>query len=310
MRDSERRPPRVLVIHKKTNYQRLVREQDLAHVKGLLAQKDRSVETMERADSDHEGTLQDTARLLEKMGVEAVFRPLDESADASGYDLVITLGGDGALLAASHALGPETPALAINTAPRTSVGYFCAADRAGLEATLRQALDAELAVATLSRMEVEVDGHVISRRVLNDVLFSAASPAETTRYFIHHKGQEEDQKSSGVWIGPAAGSTAAQRSAGGRVMAIGSRKLQFVVREPYRGDRTRYALVRGFVDNGDALTLKNKTQEARLWLDGPYREIPVPLGSSVVLRRSPESLRLLGHRTKTRVESSADGSKP
>lgn len=296
---ADRSNPRVLVIHKKTNYQRWVREQDSAHVKELLEAKDPAVATMEIADTAHEETLQRTKQLLGQWGVSATFEPLDGPGDASGYDLVVTLGGDGALLAASHALGAKTPALAINTAPRTSVGYFCAGDSENLERILGQALDGALAVTTLSRMAVQVDGDYVSERVLNDVLFSANSPAETTRYLIGYQGAEEDQKSSGMWVGPAAGSTAAQRSAGGRVMAIGSRKLQYIVREPYRGDRSRYRLVKGFVDNGEALRIKNKTRDARLWLDGPHRQVPLKLGSLIVMRRSRESLSLLGHRSKT-----------
>ena len=39
-------------------------------------------------------------------------------------DLVVTIGGDGTLLAASHAIG-DTPILGINSAPDFSVGFFC-----------------------------------------------------------------------------------------------------------------------------------------------------------------------------------------
>jgi len=62
---------------------------------------------------------------------------------------------------------------------------------------------------TLTRMRVERDGEVLHRRVLNDALFCHRSPAATTRYIISHEGREEHHKSSGVWVGPAAGSTAA-----------------------------------------------------------------------------------------------------
>ena len=41
----------------------------------------------------------------------------------------VTLGGDGTLLWASHLVGADTPIVAINTAPRDSVGYFCAGNK-------------------------------------------------------------------------------------------------------------------------------------------------------------------------------------
>ena len=52
--------------------------------------------------------------------------------DVVGADLIITIGGDGTFLRASHCVetaadGGSVPMLGINSAPRSSVGFFCAA---------------------------------------------------------------------------------------------------------------------------------------------------------------------------------------
>jgi NAD+ kinase len=191
--------------------------------------------------------------------------------------------------------------VAVNTSPRDSVGYFCAADRASVADTLAGALAGRLGATELARMQVDLDGRTLSRRVLNDALFAHASPAATTRYFLEIDGQREEHKSSGVWVGPAAGSTAAQRSAGGRVLPIRSQQLQFVVREPYEGsEAVSYQLVRGLVPSGRALTLRSKIPAGRVYLDGPHRVHDVPLGGVLAMQVSDEPLTLLGLRSRNR----------
>ena len=120
-------------------------------------------------------------------------------------------------------------------------------------------------------MQIALEGEVISTRVLNDVLFCHECPAATTRYLIRHGAIEEEHKSSGVWVGPAAGSTAAQRSAGGRVLPPTSTQMQYVVREPYVSNGTRYQLTHGLLEPDEQLLI---TSKIRWW--APVRGWPAP----------------------------------
>ncbi|MBC7174620.1 MAG: NAD(+)/NADH kinase, partial [Polyangiaceae bacterium] len=212
------------------------------------------------------------------------------------WDLVVTLGGDGTLLWSSHMVGPDTPMVAVNSAPGSSVGYFCAGDRNSLRETLSMALTGALKATRLARMEVALDGEVVSTRVLNDILFSHTCPAATSRYIIELGEAREEQLSSGIWAGPAAGSTAAQRSAGGRVLPPGSQKLQFVVREPYFGLREGYSLTKGLVSPGEVLRVRSKMREGRIFMDGAQKMLDVDIGTEIRLRTSDEPLTLLGLR--------------
>jgi NAD+ kinase len=287
--------PRVLVIYKKSMYQVMVQERKNPHARALLARNDRSVERMIAAHEDHQHTIEKARALLNKMGIPAVFRYRTDTDQAEGFDLVITLGGDGTLLWASHLVGKQ-PMLAINTAPKDSVGYFCAGTKDTLEPTLDAALKNKLPSTKLTRMQIALDGEVVSTRVLNDVLFCHESPAATTRYLIRHRNVEEEQKSSGLWVGPAAGSTAAQRSAGGRVLAATSKQLQYVVREPYMPNGTRYRLTKGLIDPRESLHVTSKIHGGRLFIDGPHVRYQVALGTEIVMKRSPETLEVLGFR--------------
>lgn len=289
--------PRLLVIYKKSAYQLMVRERKNARASALLERQDRAVERLLASHEDHVSTIQEARTLLEKMGVDATFRYRADADTADAFDLVVTIGGDGTLLWASHLVGKQ-PMLAINSAPRDSVGYFCAGGKDNLEEVLVGALQHTLPAVELTRVQITLDGDPVSKRVLNDVLFCHECPAATTRYLIRQRDVEEDHKSSGLWIGPAAGSTAAQRSAGGMVLPAKSTQIQYVVREPYMPNGTRYGLIKGLVEADEELLITSKTHGGRLYVDGPHVRRKVALGSEIRVRRSPESLTVLGFRAR------------
>ncbi len=285
--------PRVLVVYKKSTYQRYA-GRDHERLKQLISKHDVSVQGLLQEHEIHQETLRRAKKALRELGARAVLRYRPEPMPEEPWDLIVTLGGDGTLLWASHLAGAETPMLAINSAPDTSVGYFCAGDGHDVDDVLAAALAGRLKTHRLCRMQVDLDDRVISTRVLNDVLYCHQSPAATSRYVIRHGGEQERQMSSGVWVGPAAGSTAAIRSAGGKVLPIGSQKIQFVVREPYRGVANKYRLVKGLVGPGDDLCITSRMTKGRIFLDGTQKVHAVSIGQRIRLALSEEPLTLLG----------------
>jgi NAD+ kinase len=241
------RVPRVLVIYKKSSYEIYVRERRHSHIQQLVAARDTGALRLLRAHEDHLASLREAREVLSRLGVAAKFRHRSDDTHAQSVDLVVTLGGDGTLLWASRLVSANTPIVAINTAPKDSVGYFCAGTKHELEDVLASALSGKLRATELTRMQVELDGNVLSKRVLNDALYCHESPAATSRYHLRFGRVGEDHKSSGVWIGPAAGSSAAQRSAGGVLLPVDARELQFVVREAYEANGASSRLKRGLV---------------------------------------------------------------
>ncbi len=293
---------KIFVVVKRTAQRLYGRE---PRVKKLLARRDVTVSRMRRAHDDHEGTVTEVREAIDAIGAHAKFFEGSRSTlpiDAKdGCDLVVTVGGDGTLLAASHQIGHETPVLGINSAPADSVGFFCGAQKGRVLEALRGAMSGTLPRVELARMRVECNDTVVHDRVLNEALFCHEIPAGTSRYILRvtsARGETlgEEQKSSGVWIGPAAGSTAAQRSAGGRVLPLTSKRIQFVVREPYvpRGERLR--LLRGVVEDGGTIELLCKMRAAKVFLDGVHIVRDVGLGDALRMTRSTESLVVLGLR--------------
>jgi NAD+ kinase len=202
--------------------------------------------------------------------------------DASDAALVVTVGGDGTLLAASHNV-EDTPVLGINSAPDSSVGFFCVGHRRVVARMLPRALEGKLESRRLSRMKVTINGRVVSRRVLNEVLFCHETPAAASRYILQDERRSEPQVSSGFWVGTAAGSTGALHSAGGEVLPLTSRTLQLVVREPIIAARRKYEI-----------TAISKMHDARIFLDGPYKRAPVRLADKVSFSLSDQPINVLG----------------
>lgn len=294
-----RNGPRVLVVYKKSAWQTNVVERKSARFLELVEKGHVSVARLREAHDAHQETIEEAHAALDALGVRSVFRFRGDEGLVEGFDLVVTVGGDGTLLWAARWLGPEIPVVAVNSAPADSVGHFCAGKKGRVRSIVARALEGSLHATLLTRMEVSLDGEVLSRRVLNDALFAHASPAATSRYLLRvvtarGKARTEEHKSSGIWVGPAAGSTAAQRSAGGRILPLASRRLQYVVREPYQPGPRRFALVRGLVESGGRLEITSKVRDGRVWLDGPHHVREIRMGSEIVLQRSSEPLRLLG----------------
>jgi NAD+ kinase len=291
----------VCVVLKRTSFRKWVEEDNDRRVAALLEAEDEAVARLRPSHREHLQTIDEVRAALADLDAKASWhdRASDFRADDS-CDLVVTVGGDGTLLAASHGIGPGVPLLGVNSAPSHSVGFFCAARKGSVREALASALEGTLRRTELSRMRVEVAGKLAHDRVLNEALFCHASPAATSRYVLRlvHDGGDtlghEEQKSSGIWVGPAAGSTAAIRSAGGRVMPLTSRKLQYVVREPYLPPAEAPRMTAGMVLPEEALEVKSKMRHGRLFLDGDSIMHEVAIGEAVTVRRSTQPLVVLG----------------
>ncbi|WP_394850117.1 NAD(+)/NADH kinase [Pendulispora brunnea] len=291
---------RVLVLSKRTSYRTFVEEQKDERIQGLIAKGDPTVLRLRRSHEAHEETMREVTSALTSLGAEVTLQVGPRTPfSVTGIDMVLTVGGDGTLLAASHQIGPGVPLLGVNSAPESSVGFFCAAAKGNVLETLRAAFEGTLPAVQLARMQVELNDTVIHKRVLNELLFCHACPAATTRYILRLSqpdGEfiEEDQRSSGLWIGPPAGSTAAQRSAGGHVLPLASTKLQFVVREAYVRLGTSLRLPMGLVEDGGTISIHCKIREGKAFLDGLHIVHDVAIGDRLVMRRSDEDLTVLG----------------
>jgi NAD+ kinase len=298
----------VLIVHRKSLYQIYVEEHKERSVQGAIERGDKVAQGIKQAHQSHDATMAKVEHVLREHGIEYVVRYRARVRSTRSYDLVISLGGDGTLLDTSHRISDDTPLLGVNSDPERSVGALCAGPVGRLPELLDGLRSKELRPARLTRIRVRIDGEEVLGPTLNDVLLSHVCPAGLSRFDMAvvpaeqaletHSGRSSaafvQLRGSGLWVATAAGSTAAIRSAGGQVMPPGSRRLQYLAREPYippGGARPEH--VHCFVNQEQALVLICRMRRGMIWADGAHRKRSLDYGVQVVLDRHPVPLRLV-----------------
>ncbi len=284
---------RLLVVYKKSYYE-LYGYDDRERHDGAAQQRSASmVETMKRSHEENRQALLAVCQVLETASIpyDCIYR--GELKPISGYDLVLSVGGDGTLLEVSRYAG-NTPVLGANSDPVRSTAFFCAADRSTIGPCLEALLNDTLALTSLARLQLAINDRVLPFYALNDVLISHVNPAAMTAYDLAIGGECERQKSSGIWLSTAAGSTAGIRAAGGHVLPLHSRKRQYLVREPYAGNGQPYHLLRGLIPPDIPIEVTSRMRRGRVFIDGPHLRYALGLGDHLSITLAPTSLKLYG----------------
>ncbi len=249
-----------------------------------------------KADAEQQRTIEVVRKTLAKHKIGfAEFSAREFSAkekkQINAADLVISIGGDGTALGSSHYI-TRGLMLGVNSAPGDSVGHFCHSHRKNFAAKFQAILRGHWQPTKLVRLEISLDEKQIPELALNDVLVAHDCPAATTRYILQIGEQQEEQRSSGIWIATAAGSTAGIKSAGGKVMPRSSQKMQYLVRELYREPNREYLLVRGFVPPPEEIVVASKMQQSHIYVDGARTTYPFSFGTRVKIRTAEFPLQL------------------
>jgi NAD+ kinase len=317
-------PKKIIVVTKKTSYSKYIQDQDDEGSRELLRTQNPAVAFWQSSHNSHMRTLNRVVEEIQKQNI--ICMVIDSKSfviDPDDVAMVVSVGGDGTLLSASHSVNGTLPILGVNSDPETSVGFFCYATADTFLKHLLLALDGMCIETELTRMSIRKNGKPVANRILNDVLFCHTNPAATSNYIIqlmnrstrtmaavkcgsltsmHPWGTnkalplstQETQRSSGIWVGPAAGSTAARRSAGASPMNLASNDLQLRVRELYHRPSSQLGLMELAAAPEQFIKVISKMDSAAMYLDGDYSVIPVGLGDEIHFEKSDESLHLLG----------------
>jgi NAD+ kinase len=250
---------------------------------------------VEESAREQERTLATLKEALSGLGVTPTTLSV-ESLDArarralAGARLVISVGGDGTLLSASHGV-TGAALLGVNSAPRSSVGYLTLTRRARLARDLTRIARGTLLPCPVERIEVDLEGRRLPP-ALNDVLIAHEQPAATSRYRLRLGRRTEEHRSSGLWVATATGSTAGIRSAGGLPMPLLARRLQFRARELNPAKGRPAMLEAGFVEARQELVVESAMEAGWLFLDGARTAVPFPFGARATFRVAAQPLLL------------------
>eukprot|EP00897_Mesotaenium_endlicherianum_P009839 jgi/Mesen1/8884/ME000535S08195 len=184
---------KLLVIAKRSAYDMYVGHHNNPHLQALLRSNDQNM--MER-HAAHQKALATCHELLDRWKLQWVSVRRDElQGSISGVDLVLSVGGDGTVLEASHFLGHQIPLLGVNSDPTSptevaskqaeydatrSTGHLCAATSDTLPLILEEILAGHRECVEVARIATSVGGGPMPP-ALNDVLAAHPNPAAVTR---------------------------------------------------------------------------------------------------------------------------------
>uniref|UniRef100_A0A5B7C4G4 NADH kinase n=1 Tax=Davidia involucrata TaxID=16924 RepID=A0A5B7C4G4_DAVIN len=219
-------------------------------------------------------------------------------------DLIVTIGGDGTLLQASHFLDDSIPVLGVNSDPTQveeveefsdkfdatrSTGYLCAATIKNFEQILDDILEGRTVPSKLTRMSICVNSQLLSTYALNDVLIAHPCPATVSRLSFRIKKESQPYsplvncRSSGLRVSTAAGSTAAMLSAGGFAMPILSKDLQYMVRETISHGEANSSPMHGVVKFDETMDASWFCKEGLIYIDGSHVFYSLQHGDTIEL---------------------------
>jgi NAD+ kinase len=281
---------KVLVVQKKSTYQIQAQEHKEARFLKLIEEGNEVVNRVKIAHEEHMETLTAIQQELTSRGIEfqCLWRSQMERL-VDDVDLIISVGGDGTFLDASHAVF-DLPVLGVNSSSSSSFGHFCLAKKETFAATLDAIEAGQLSPLEILRLEVYINGEPVRELVLNEVLIAHSNPAATSRYIIAVGDMKEEQRSSGLWISTPAGSTGSMRSAGGVIMPIDDHQYQYFVREPCQRPGQHWQLLMGLVSGTTDIRITSEMRTGEVYIDGPHIIYPLTIGDELTLKRSKHSL--------------------
>jgi len=266
----------------------------------------------------HQQCVGDVENMLKKTDIKYVKIGRDELHRGllQDKDLVIAVGGDGTILNTASFLDDSIPVLGVNSDPtkpeeqgvtnakdeRRSRGALCAVTATTINQNLPRILYGDVSPGLRSRIQCLVRSTYTETRLppaLNDILVSHPTPAAVSRFrFTLCKGNvtpsyKTNQSleemfsfnvwSSGIWISTATGSTAAMHAAGGAVMDIRSRNLQYMVREHLVEESNAHQRKAGhdMIRPDEMIALRWNSQLGCVFVDGSHFKHELELGDEL-----------------------------
>ncbi len=283
------RIPRVLIVYKKSSYEAHVLDEKDENYLRLMRERNVVIRKSKSSHDIHIETLETIKGHLRTLRIPFDFRLRYHLRPLKNYDLVLTIGGDGTFLETSHYI-ENGLLMGINSVPQESVGFFCKTTADTFLEKMFLFIEGKAPIKLLQRLEIAINNQIVFPLALNDTLFANQNPAGTTRYLLRIRGVQEEQKSSGLWLSPAPGSTAATKSAGGKKLPLTSQKIQYVTREPYAPPEKRYKLLKGILNPRESIQFVSTMDDGIIYIDGPHHAYPIQRGTTVKARHAQKPI--------------------
>jgi NAD+ kinase len=210
---------------------------------------------------------------------------------AAGADVLVVLGGDGTILAASHLVDRPVPVLGVNFG---SLGFLTEITMPELYPTLEGVLRGDYKFEERRMLHARVkqrDTADTTGDVLNDVVVTKAALSRIIEFDVAIDGLFVSAfRADGLIVSSPTGSTAYNLAAGGPILHP---TLDAVVLTPISPHKlANRPLVVSDRSSIEVRLRAGHESDAHLTLDG-QRGFPLRAGDSVTITRSPRTIRLV-----------------
>lgn len=275
----------VIIVNKKTFYEFCFLNKTGISAKERRRFSQKDIALFKEMHVAHQRALNAVKGALVKHGIRYHVSNRKAQIPYGRYDFVITVGGDGTFLqAASHLTRQYI--LGVNSDAKRSVGKFCAANEKNFENIFLRILAGKISVTKLPRFSLEVLENKKKFFVLNDALVCDVNPAAMSRYVLNVDGTAEEQRSSGLWIATASGSTGAIRSSGGVVLKNTDERIQYRPRELYARGNRRYHLTGKAICLKTPFKIRSLMRKGVIYIDGAHTKIPFEYGKIASIKHA------------------------
>lgn len=257
----------ILIVHKNSFLQRYITEKQ---------ENIRITKAMSDAHETHNRALSHIIQVCKIYDTDITILCRDSLStwttqnDINNYDVIVSVGGDGTFLDVSHYLTTGV-LFGVNSDPIRSVGHYCSAGKDSFEFKLKNFDDRKAVL--FSRLIAVINNTELSP-ILNELSFTNAHPAGVANYELTLDKYDavsitgsyaEIQKSTGVLISTASGSTAWNNSAIGQPVKVGN-NFQYIIREQLYPASS--LLKNEILNKSSRLTIKSKTRNGLVSIDG------------------------------------------
>lgn len=229
--------------------------------------------------------------------------------DHSGYDLLVSFGGDNHFVHVSHYLASGRAILGLNSDPETSTGALLYFNPKDFLKAIPQLSDASTTLKTLqleewTRIGCEIETPDGRRKkvpaCISEVTVRSTFHDYVSRYMIRKNDERwEEHKNSGLLLACGAGSTGWYRNCqplshqGSAAFPKDADFFRTIAREVSSRARRKFAYINATVNADEQLSVASE-MDGEITVDAdPERVFSFPPGSIAHFRLSPERLRVV-----------------
>ncbi|MBF0490575.1 MAG: NAD(+)/NADH kinase [Candidatus Omnitrophica bacterium] len=284
--------PKIVLLYKNSTYAEyfLNTQRRFSRLKGLFNSEE--VQRFRKTHESHFVALSYVEAVLKDAGLKYTKLCRGTPFNYHRFDFVITFGGDGTFLEAARNVKKQK-IWGVNSDPKWSVGRFCSGNPKNFKSMLEDILKDQYRTKIFNRLQLDFDNGTQGIVALNDVLICHQNPAAMSRYNLKLAKEKEEQKSSGVWVSTAAGSSGAIFSAGGKLLPEQSPLIQYRPRELYLGSGLKYNFTGNVITPKQEFLVTSLMREGVIFVDGSHVCLPFSFGTTVKIYKSSHPLKVI-----------------